>query len=544
MVNKRTPLANQLRLINEQYDRRIASTVIKDIKVRVPKSISGSFLISLMPVGELDPKRWKESAWYVINSIIEQEDKEEYKRGNWNGRGFVPLNHLFLRHIISQEYTKKILDALTNAKVIDRDNSWSSDVVSQGYKINETHQHQGLKFRTLTNDKIVKSYSNFRAEELEKQKKRIHKHAHLVKWFLNGNLKLNMFAAIKYLHQLSIYSNLLIKDKKLEPELEEKAITLLNDSSLSAYQNIKYWGIKTASRLSVDNKGMRMHTPLTQMLSPLRNFLYYTENNVNKPLIYLDISNSQPYHLLYTLHPNFWLSEGPIILKKLNSKLSEYLRQEEAENVSLTTMMIKKKFKSSGSIATRGLLRSSDTRTKYGKLVVEGKLYKFISDEFRGQFVSKSKVDYFGNESLAKLSVIKLLYFNNKEPYSSSQKPFKKFALLFPEVAAVIKLLKSRDYADLAILLQKMESEILLRIVAKNIFKSNSNIPLYSIHDGIITTEEHGLVVKQEILNTYKQIFGVEPNLKFMELSEKAALGDIMKEAIKRTNKIFSKLES
>ena len=70
------------------------------------------------------------------------------------------------------------------------------------------------------------------------------------------------------------------------------------------------------------------------------------------------------------------------------------------------------------------------------------------------------------------------------------------------------------------------------------------NIPLYSIHDGLVTTEENAEVVKQEILKTYNDIFGVEPNLKFMHLNKKSASQDLIKEAFKRTEKILSKLSA
>lgn len=546
MANIRSIHAEKRRLINEQYDRRLKSVKVDRVILKVPLGVSGNALIKLNTSPGLDSKVWKESAWFVLDAILEQEFKDDYKRDYYHGnkqRGFVPIKHVYLRDYLSQKYTKKVLDALVNAAIIDRDGSWKDNVVSCGYRINDKYWKKGIKFRTITSPEIIKRYNKVKVKLLEESKKRMHAHAHLSKWFITNHLKLNKSAAIQYLHQLLILTEFLIKDYKLDPDSEKEALKLNLNTHKKAYEDLKNWDHSTILDVSIDDSGFRMHTPLTRLLSPVRNFLAHESDSNLSTLVYYDISNSQPFHLLKTIDEKFWTTSGEITLSKLNQELWFYLKNKEKDKLKHTTMMIKSRFKNAGRFGAKGVLPRKGARTLYGNLVVNGKLYKFISDEFKGKYHTRAKVDRFGNQEAAKESMMRLLYFNDKNSWSSQHKPFQEFCKLFPEVGAVISFLKIRDYTDFSILLQRIESEILLRIVAKNIFELNSDIPLYSIHDGLVTTLEYAEIVEQEINTTYKRIFGVEPNLKYEVLNNKTADKKLYKEAQRRADKILTKMD-
>jgi hypothetical protein len=546
MVKKRSAHAEKRRLINEQYDRRLKSVKVDHVVVQVPLGVSGQALIKLCIYPVLDSKVWKESAWFVLNAILEQETKGEYKTNNLQGnkkRGFVSINHMYLREYLSQKYTKKILDALVDAKIIDRDGSWQDNVVSCGYRINYKYWKRGIKFRTITSPEIVKRYNKVKLKLLEESKKRMHKHAHLSKWFITKHLKLDKIAAIQYLIQLLIMTEFLIKDCKLDPDAEKEALMLNLNTHKKTYEDLKNWDHSTILDVSIDNSGYRMHTPLTRLLSPVRNFLVHESNSKLSSLVYFDISNSQPFHLMKTINEKFWTTSGKINLNKTNKELWTHLRNKEKDKLKNITMMIKSRFKNATGIGTKGLLPKKGSRTLYSNLVVNGKLYKFISDEFKGKYLTRAKVDRFRNKEAAKGSMMSLLYFNDKNPWSSQHKPFHEFCQLFPEVGAVISFLKIRDYTDFSIILQRIESEILLRIVAKNIFELNSEIPVYSIHDGLVTTKEYAVIVKQEINTAYKRIFGVEPNLKYEELNRNNVDKKLLEEAQRRVDKILTKMD-
>ena len=146
--------------------------------------------------------------------------------------------------------------------------------------------------------------------------------------------------------------------------------------------------------------------------------------------------------------------------------------------------------------------------------MLEGKLYEFMVEHFRGKYSTKQGHDRFGTRELAKREMLKLMYFDSKNPHSDSQKPFKDFRRLFPKEANVMDVLKSRDYRDFPILLQKLEAQVLLHKVCRRIYENNPTAWFSTIHDSIVTTAEHADLVENVILSTYKDILGAEPHLK------------------------------
>src|SRR6185312_15197827 len=103
-------------------------------------------------------------------------------------------------------------------------------------------------------------------------------------------------------------------------------------------------------------------------------------------------------------------------------------------------------------------------------LVENGKLYEFICSRFFYAFQSTGNEVRFNTRSKTKGEVLTLMYFNPKEKYSSSHEPFSVFKTLFPKEAAIISLLKKRNYKDFAVLLQKLEARILLNDVCREVF--------------------------------------------------------------------------
>jgi hypothetical protein len=93
--------------------------------------------------------------------------------------------------------------------------------------------------------------------------------------------------------------------------------------------------------------------------------------------------------------------------------------------------------------------------------------------------------------------------------------------------AQVMELLKSRDYRDLSILLQKLEARVLLHKVCRRIYDHNTTAWFTTIHDSIITTAEHADLVENIILTAYKDILGAEPQLKKTALHPDAPFDEL-----------------
>lgn len=162
-------------------------------------------------------------------------------------------------------------------------------------------------------------------------------------------------------------------------------------------------------------------------------------------------------------------------------------------------------------------------------LVEKGKLYEFICSRFFEAFQGTGDEIRFNTRSKTKGEVLKLMYYNPRERFSTSHSTFTEFKKLFPVEADVMSLLKKDDYKDFAILLQKIEARILLHEVCKEVFNISSEIPLFTVHDSIITTERYAQVLEDVLLRKYIGIFGFPPQLKRESLNSQEAEMERMK---------------
>ena len=87
------------------------------------------------------------------------------------------------------------------------------------------------------------------------------------------------------------------------------------------------------------------------------------------------------------------------------------------------------------------------------------------------------------------------------------------FARLFPTVYHVILDCKRERYQDLARKMQREEAKFILHTVCRRLFKYHEAVPVFTIHDSIMTTEEHVPLVRGIIIEEFDRI-GLHPTLK------------------------------
>lgn len=106
-----------------------------------------------------------------------------------------------------------------------------------------------------------------------------------------------------------------------------------------------------------------------------------------------------------------------------------------------------------------------------------------------------------------------MMYHNNKISHSSIKEAYQQFSVDFPHEAAMMDLLKSRFYKDFPELLQKIEGHFLLNVVTKVITKELPEAPLFTIHDSVLTIQEHANKVEEIMKREYTKIFGFTPEI-------------------------------
>ena len=81
------------------------------------------------------------------------------------------------------------------------------------------------------------------------------------------------------------------------------------------------------------------------------------------------------------------------------------------------------------------------------------------------------------------------------------------------EILRWIRQQKAHDYADLARRMQQEESNMMIGAVVRRLMEHHPEVPFYTVHDSIVTVEEHGELVGRVLREEYQRA-GLHPALK------------------------------
>jgi len=450
-------------------------------------------LLTIKPdeVGEL---KWVNGCRRIIHLILSLRPKR-------NSRGpYVSLYSKRLKEELGNNYTI-FLRVLESENIIISDGKYSSKYgISYGYRINNDLLVGQIMYRTITDPGIKRALAKRFLERKKELKVRNRSLCHITRWLTDDYLILDQEHSLQFVDTLKRKTER--KLKHLVPKNKKEEIEIKNFPH-HRFQLMKLgmerWNPKKL--FIIDNAGGRLYNSLTIMPSILRNFLKYKDG---RELINVDIKNSQPFHILFLLRKEFWKKgKGLINLHKLDPQLFLHLQPQIRSKSSVIMFP-----KYSEAIDIQGV-----DVVNFIQLLTSGKLYEFISDNFQGKFVSKGGFDPFKTRELAKSEFLHMMYFDPQKNDPQIKRVFQEFKKLFPNVAVLIELLKSMSYDIFPILLQKIEVKMLLMEVGKAVFKHDDTIPIFTIHDSLVTTVDHGDTVASILKETYKRLLHHEPRL-------------------------------
>lgn len=390
-----------------------------------------------------DCRKHKDKYYYFLHKIFEERifDKR-YKKDS-----FIHLHSHTLRSITGERIFYVIRNNLLTRDVIEMDHSYSINEYSKSYRL--TDNFRGVKHKKV---KI----------EDEKILQRINKH------------KLN---SINIIPEGSEYNFLFDNLNKITINHTE-AIRYINENYsgdpdiYNAYRvSIDYIQEKTFF-FKVDNTAGRIHTNITNLSKDLRQYLKYK----GKPLINIDISNSQPFFFNILIQDFF----------KTKQLKTSFSYNNNTKYINLPYVV---QFSDIG---------------KYERLTSEGKFYEYLMKEagLKNEDRQEFKKGFFG----------KVFFCNTQDHYTF--KEAKLFRKLFPNVYDVIIDYKKEDYKRLAINLQRAEANLMINKICKRIAEERPKIFVSTIHDSILTTEENKDYICNVILNEFENNFNLKPSIK------------------------------
>ena len=342
-----------------------------------------------------------------------------FKHRNYSKDQYVPLNIDILRKIINYDNAHKFLKHLVELKIIICNNEFSRvSHKSRGYRLNYKIVNEEFYLRKDTDKKL-----NIRIEKAYEKLK----------------MGLIFDDELGYGYVTQCMENLIIDSKSALNYIKD----LIGEQKEFAKMSIEQFPTKFFKK---DRTANRLHNNLTNLYTPLRNFLSYKGSK----LVQCDVRNSQLI-FLYLLMRDCHIPDCEM--------------------------------------------------DKFKNIVCEYGFYEFFSEKLNIELTEDSrksfKQDIFEN----------LLFGTNKSNLSQAESVFK---TEFPSIFYIIRSIKTDNYKNLAIQLQKKESEFIFNCVRK----VNKKVPVFTIHDSLSTTIGNEDLIFKVMADEFMNNFGISPKIK------------------------------
>lgn len=433
----------------------VSKGMIADLKEKLTeynKTITGRKKLSL-PIA---------SYFANLPTYILSKRKEEYNNG------WVPICSNIIKPIGQYQ---KYMEFLVEYGFFEENPSYSPELhYCKQFRLANKYRRQVVyRHEIPTNKDFCEKRAEFRLKRMLKAQD---SSAHLTKWLNKSHLfEIDFQSAEKY---ISItYSGSKIDKRNCRQMIIDKI----------RYNNMTY------SREGKDN---RLHSLLTSITKDLRPFIKYN----NKSLISLDISASQPFIL------------AAIINNILNPQLETSHTNNSISTLS-PSIMFNPKGKSKGLEVFINKVLSGDFYSSFGDtLYKSGLLYSNVDDIYLLE--KGSSESFMSRRDAAKKAIMRILY-SSTDNYESIVKVLNE---TYPEVGEILKQLKTKNKSEFPILMQNIEASFVLDYCTKEIAMKYPEMPLFTIHDSIITTEDYIKVLEDEFYDKLKNFFNIYPRLK------------------------------
>lgn len=476
--------------------------IVKDefMKTFIPENLDVDVIIKENPP---QIKRFHKDKLISIISLI--HEKYETLSKIRKGMEYAPIRSTIFQNNIAHDYTK-YLDYLEKVGIIERDRCYQAGKYSMGYRLNETYRETKIK----ANPDEVTYFPIIKKMRQKSGKKSTTIYPFMDKWF-NHNLQIDLDKALKLAEMNYEY--------ELEhPRYEETHSGFKMKNSISSYNSTVMNIHKLAERqfnLSVDPTVFRYHSNLTNLKEDIRTCITYN----NQPLVEIDIKNSQPYFstaLFQTENYSQNTEKQKIILYK-----SENITFQIQSTTNITTKPTLPipihNYPSNHPLFLSPMLEKflkkadrEDIRV-YVDLIGKGKLYERINEIINDEL----GINY--DKKQLKKSVIFPVFFSSNHVigqgrgYAKFKKIFRKY---FPNVYEAFKIIKRNDKTALACLLQRMESYMVIEVICRRIARERPDLPLFTIHDSIVTTQGNEQYVKSVMEEELERFVDIRSMLK------------------------------
>jgi hypothetical protein len=389
---------------------------------------------------------------------------------------------------------KAIFDTMSEMGIIERGNYVVGERAT-GYRFVEPDYKEGVVKVMIKDKKLIKKFTKqgtFTATIADK-------YAYLNKWFEEGRLVITDYELLlKEAMDIAVIKE--INSNKHQDRYELYQSYKLNiDSFIAGDYN-----------LTIDTTSYRFHSPYSRTKRELRK---YYKTNKAEALTALDIKSSQPYLLIALFNTAFYALDNKKgldgLLPSAYQSLDREIEYDEMRKVldKERKIGIKKRRYNKQRGAIIMLVKvveqlDSEEVIRYKKCI-KADIYNVFKDKFNEKF----SVNYT-RDGIKKMF---LTFLYDVERDIADSRFGQIFLDLFPTIYKIISTIKSVDYKLFSVILQRVESYLMIDNIAKQIALKDPTIPMYTIHDSIATTAEHVDTVHEIMMTVLKDYIGMEP---------------------------------
>jgi hypothetical protein len=452
---------------------------------RIPSSIDLESLLKKHPP-QFKTKYKIDYFYYFIELLFEMM---EYNDLDGND-GYVNLNAKLMQAIVHNY--KEYFDYLLKHRIFRTDKKYIVGAKSMGYVINHLNYNSEI-VEIEIKDFVIRRNRSKKNKALEQEMKATCvKYSYLTKWF-NDKLQIDVEGA----------------NQKIEELFPEPKGGIKGTRRGKASKTTKKYSAKLAVKkieggdfyYKVDDNVGRFHSNLTNIKKELRHFITYD----GETLVNVDIKNSQPLLSSILFDPSFYNTKkiGRCVNLYDISSSFEYLVNNNKYTYTHTIIML---------VKTLQKLDNKEVK-QYLRMAKSGNFYQELSKAmYPKQAFEKVKM---------KELTYKVFFSSNRSIQGMNNRTKKEFKRKFQGIYEMFAAIKRKNHRALSHILQRIESEIMIQNVSKRISLEHPTLPIYTIHDSILTTDGNQEYVAKIIKEEAFKITGLKVSLVIEILNQK-----------------------
>jgi len=297
----------------------------------------------------------------------------------------------------------------------------------------------------------------------------------------------------------------------------------------------------------VDDKGLRLHTSITMMKRELRDLLTYK----GRPLVRIDISNSQPYFMWLIIEAR---KKSSCAISSINrpkhDSINNKIQQRVRNNTSTPPYYYVARLEDGLYMLHTFLSSPWYQRTiEYSGLEIDEAYFMFLSEmgqlyEGIDELMLHNDIDIMqgittemNRRKVLKKAFMFAIFSSNLGRGENSRKDIiraggKMKSVLRTDLPNLYNAIIDMNYQKggkgnkgkegLACTLQRIEAKVMLGMVCNRVFTERNDLPIWTIHDCIMTTEVNEDYISNVIKEECAKVIGVEPSVSIESIEEKS----------------------